>query len=156
MHLTACTDYALRTLMMLAGQPGRLVTIEEVAASHGIPKNHLTKVVHRLGLAGVLRTVRGRNGGIELARPPAQIHIGAVVRAMEQNFHMAACFDPAHGDCLYAGGCGVQALLVRATNAWLAQLDGVTLADIARPATGRGASQPLHRMAMPCPDRCTD
>jgi Rrf2 family nitric oxide-sensitive transcriptional repressor len=152
MHLTACTDYALRTLMMLAGQPGRLVTIEEVAQCHRIPKNHLTKVVHRLGLAGVLRTVRGRNGGIELARPAEEIHIGAVVRAMEQNFHMAACFDPASGDCLYAGGCAVQALLLRATDAWLAQLDGVTLADIVRPAPGRCASQPLRRMAGPCLD----
>lgn len=152
MHLTACTDYALRTLMLLAGQPGRLVTIEEVAASHRIPKNHLTKVVHRLGLAGVLHTVRGRNGGIELARPPGQIGIGAVVRAMEQNFHMAACFDPANGDCLYANGCGVQALLARATDAWLAQLDGVTLADIVRPVSGRCTTQPLRRMARPCVD----
>ena len=152
MHLTACTDYALRTLLMLAGQPDRLVTIEELAASHRIPKNHLTKVVHRLGVAGFLRTVRGRRGGIALAREPGQIHIGAVVRAMEQNFHMAACFDPAHGDCLYAGGCGVQALLVRATAAWLAQLDGATLADLARPVGQPGAVQPLQRVAA----RCTD
>lgn len=152
MHLTACTDYALRTLMLLAGQPGRLVTIEEVAERHRIPKNHLTKVVHRLGMAGVLRTVRGRNGGIELARPPAQIGIGAVVRAMEQNFHMAACFDPANGDCLYAGGCGVQALLARATEAWLAQLDGVSLADIVHPLPAPCAAQPLRRMAVSCAD----
>lgn len=152
MHLTACTDYALRTLLMLVGQPDRLVTIEEVAASHRIPKNHLTKVVHRLGLAGFLRTVRGRHGGIALARSPAAIHIGAVVRAMEQNFHMAACFDPGQGDCLYAGGCGVQALFVRATAAWLAQLDGVTLADIARPATPPCEGQPLRRIAAPGAD----
>jgi Rrf2 family nitric oxide-sensitive transcriptional repressor len=152
MHLTACTDYALRTLLMLAGQPDRLVTIEEVAASHRIPKNHLTKVVHRLGLAGFLRTVRGRHGGIALARTPAAIHIGAVVRALEQNFHMAACFDPGQGDCLYAGGCGVQALFVRATAAWLAELDGVTLADIARPATPPCAPQPLRRMDVVCAD----
>jgi len=152
MHLTACTDYALRTLLMLAGAPGRLVTIDEVAASHRIPKNHLAKVVHRLGLAGFLRTVRGRHGGIALARPPAFIHIGAVVRAMEQNFHMAACFDPGQGDCLYAGGCGVQALFVRATAAWLAQLDDVTLADIARPAAPPCDVQPLRRQTVTCTD----
>ena len=70
MRLTAFTDYTLRTLVYLAGQHARLVTIGEIAALHGMSHHHLNKVVHQLGLTGVIRTVRGRHGGITLALPP--------------------------------------------------------------------------------------
>lgn len=137
MRLTSCTDYALRTLIYLAARPRRLVTIAEIAAHHGMPKNHLTKVVHRLGQAGMLRTVRGRQGGIALGRPVETIRIGAVVRATEPDFRMAPCFAGAAGACPEAGACALQGVLARATRAWLAELDGVTLADV---TGGHGAS----------------
>jgi Rrf2 family nitric oxide-sensitive transcriptional repressor len=64
MRLTTYTDYALRTLMYLSANRDRLVTIQDIADLHGIAKNHLTKVVHQLGILGVVETVRGRNGGL--------------------------------------------------------------------------------------------
>jgi Rrf2 family nitric oxide-sensitive transcriptional repressor len=143
MRLTAFTDYTLRTLIYLAGQNDRLVTIAEIAALHGMSRNHLNKVVHQLGLTGMIRTVRGRHGGIMLARAPQDIRIGHVVRASEPDFFMADCFDPVRGTCRNAGRCGVQVALAGAVHAYLAALDMVTLAEAAGTGgVGASAGQP--------------
>jgi Rrf2 family nitric oxide-sensitive transcriptional repressor len=127
MRLTAYTDFSLRTLIFLASNRDRLVTIQEIADAHGIAKNHLTKVVHQLGVLGYIETLRGRNGGLRLGLEPADINIGAVVRQTESDFFMAACFDTASPGCIYAGQCGLQGTLGAATRAFLAVLDAETL-----------------------------
>ena len=86
MRLTFYSDYSLRLLMYAAVKHGKLVTIQEVADACGISKNHLMKVAFELGRKGYLETVRGRGGGLRLARPPDQINLGEVVRAMEPAF----------------------------------------------------------------------
>jgi Rrf2 family nitric oxide-sensitive transcriptional repressor len=83
LHLTVQTDYSLRLLMYLALKEDGLATIAEVADSYGISKNHLMKVAHQLGLAGYIETVRGRRGGLRLARPAEAIGLGDVVRKTE-------------------------------------------------------------------------
>lgn len=145
MRLTAYTDYSLRTLMYLAANRDRLVTVQEIADAHGIAKNHLTKVVHHLGLLSYVETVRGRNGGLRLGREPSEIVIGAVVRLTETDFFMAACFDEQSSGCIYAGECGLQGALGQATRAFLAVLDGVTLEGVLR-SEGRapGGIQPIR------------
>ena len=85
MQLTRYSDYSLRVLIYLALDPERLVTIEEIAQSYGISKAHLMKVVHQLGLNGYVETVRGRGGGLRLARRPEEITVGEVVRSTEEN-----------------------------------------------------------------------
>lgn len=130
MRLTAYTDYALRTLMYLATNRDRLVTISEIADVHGISKNHLMKVVHQLGLSGMVETVRGRNGGLRLNHEPAEINIGEVVRNTETDFHMAECFDPSGNTCLYSPACALKDVLRSATTAYLGILDGVTLESL--------------------------
>jgi len=127
MRLTAYTDFALRTLMYLATNRDSLATIGQIADEHGIAKNHLTKVVHQLGLLGFVETVRGRNGGLRLARDPEHITIGEVVRQTETDFHMAACFDDQSAGCILASACGLKGTLGRATQAFLAVLDDATL-----------------------------
>lgn len=127
MRLTSYTDYALRTLMFLALNRDRLVTIGDIAQSHNIAKNHLTKVVHQLGTLGFVETVRGRSGGLRLGREPADISIGDVVRQTESDFYMASCFDANAPGCLYAAGCEMRSALARATAAFLEVLDDVTL-----------------------------
>ena len=67
MRLTAYTDFTLRTLMHLGANRDRLVTIQNIADVHGISENHLMKVVHQLGLSGMVETVRGRNGGLMIS-----------------------------------------------------------------------------------------
>ena len=130
MRLTAYTDYTLRTLIYLAIHRDRLVTIQEVAELHSISKNHLTKVVHQLGMSNMVETVRGRNGGLKLHMEPAEINIGEVVRSTETDFFMAECFDGASNTCVYAMGCNLKGVLNRATSAYLAVLDGVSLEDL--------------------------
>ena len=130
MRLTAFTDYTLRTLMYLGCNRDRLVTINDIADLHLISKNHLMKVVHQLGLSGIVATVRGRNGGLRLNVEPGKINIGAVVRQTENDFYMAECFDRNSNTCCYSSGCELKRVLGAATAAYLKVLDGVTLADL--------------------------
>jgi Rrf2 family nitric oxide-sensitive transcriptional repressor len=133
MRLTAYTDYTLRTLIYLAMHRDSLVTIGDIADLHAISKNHLMKVVHQLGLLGLVETVRGRNGGMRLGRDPADINIGEVVRSSETDFYMAECFDAASNSCALAPACALKGVLGAATAAYLAVLDAVTLADLVTP-----------------------
>jgi Rrf2 family protein len=97
MRLTTYTDYTLRVLVRLAVRPRALTTIAEIASSYGISENHLTKVVHKLGVAGYIETVRGRNGGIRLLKKPGEINIGEIVRRAEPDFELVPCFQsPIH------------------------------------------------------------
>src|ERR1043165_3200087 len=92
MRLTVLSDYSLRVLMYVASMPQRLVTIQEIAQAYGISENHLMKVVHGLAQHGFVTTVRGRGGGIRLARPASKITVGAVIRAVEDDFALVECF----------------------------------------------------------------
>ena len=130
MRLTSYTDYALRSLIFLGLNRDRLVTIQDIADLHAISKNHLMKVVHQLGVSGMVETVRGRNGGLRLGREPADITIGEVVRRTETDFYMAECFNPGNIGCAYSASCALKGVLGAATAAYLLVLDGVTLADM--------------------------
>ncbi|KKC26435.1 Rrf2 family transcriptional regulator [Sphingomonas sp. SRS2] len=127
MRLSRHTDYALRTLIHLAARPDRLASIAEIARAYSISENHLMKVVHMLGRAGFIRTVRGRGGGIALARAPEEIGVGAVVRHGEPDLNLADC-----DACVIAPACGLNGVLGEALAAFLAVLDRYTLADISR------------------------
>ncbi|MBU6448073.1 MAG: Rrf2 family transcriptional regulator [Rhodospirillales bacterium] len=131
MHFTRFTDYGLRALTYLALAPERLAMISEIAQAYQISEHHMTKVVHRLGQAGLVDTLRGRNGGVRLARPAAEIGIGNVVRALEPEMALADC--QAGGNCAIRGPCGLEGILDEAVGALLAVLDRYTLADIASP-----------------------
>ena len=93
MRLTVYTDYALRLLMYLALKEDGLATIAEIADRYRISRNHLMKVAYELGLAGYVETVRGRGGGLRLAKPPESIWLGDVVRHTEQDMVLVPCFD---------------------------------------------------------------
>jgi Rrf2 family nitric oxide-sensitive transcriptional repressor len=130
MRLTFYTDYSLRLLMYSALKGNDLVTIKEVSDVYGISKNHLMKVAFKLGRAGFLETVRGRNGGVRLARKSEQIGLGEVVRVTEEDFTMVECFDPATNSCAITRPCRLRGVLSKALNAYLAVLDEYTLADL--------------------------
>ena len=136
MRLTTSTDYALRTLMYLAANRQRLVTIQDIADAHGIAKNHLTKVVHQLGILGFVESLRGRKGGIRLGKEPAHINVGAVVRNTEPDFYMAECFDPLKNRCILSSNCILKGKLNTATLAYLAVLDGTTLENLMATSDG--------------------
>lgn len=147
MRLTTMTDYALRLLMYVAQRPDRLCTIAEVAQAHGISEAHLMKVTHHLGRAGFLETVRGKGGGMRLAAPPAQINLGAVVRAIEPDFTLVECFDSG-GGCALTGHCRLAGVISGALAAFLAEFDARSLADLLGPAPAV-AARPLPRVRAP-------
>jgi Rrf2 family nitric oxide-sensitive transcriptional repressor len=130
MQLTTFSDYALRVLMYTHAAGDRLVTIEEIARSYAISRTHLMKVVNALTRAGYLTAVRGRSGGLRLARPPEKIRLGDVVRVTEPDFALVECFATG-SQCVITGCCRLPAILRRALAAFLAELDQHTLASIA-------------------------
>lgn len=125
MRLTRYTDYAMRVLLYLAARPDRLCSISEIAGAYGISQNHLMKVVSDLVGAGYLDSVRGRSGGVRLARLPSEINIGAVVRHTEDGFDLVDC-----GSCVIAPACGLTGALAQALSAFMKVLDGYTLENL--------------------------
>ena len=131
MKLTSFTDYSLRVLIYLACEPGRRATIAEIAAAFAVSENHLTKVVHFLGQAGWLATVRGKGGGMQLAREAGEIVVGEVVRQTEGADLPAECFARDGGNtCTITRVCRLHGVLQEATDAFHAVLDRYTLADL--------------------------
>lgn len=133
MRLTTYTDYALRVLIHVGLKDGELVRIADIATAFGVSRNHLTKVVHNLGVFGYLRTVQGRNGGLRLAQPADRIAVGMLVRAFEPDFRLVECFDPESSQCCIESVCVLNRELQGATDAFLERLDQVTLADLLHP-----------------------
>ncbi|MBI3772600.1 MAG: Rrf2 family transcriptional regulator [Gammaproteobacteria bacterium] len=130
MQLTLYTDYSLRVLIYLGIRPGMQATITEIAQHYKISRNHLVKVVHNLGSLEYIRTVRGRGGGLVLAREAKEINIGAVVRKTEPNFDLVECFDLDHNTCPIAPACKLIRPLKLARDAFLHELDKYTLGDV--------------------------
>lgn len=133
MRLTRFTDYALRVLMLLGITNDRLVTIDEAGERYGISTNHLMKVVHRLGTRGYIETVRGKGGGMRLARPPESIRLGDVVRDFEEDMALVECFNEASNTCPIEPDCRLQGVLRSSLRAFLGTLDEHTLADLVKP-----------------------
>jgi len=129
MRLTVYTDYALRVLMYAAMHPERLSTISEISAAHRISRNHLMKVVHQLGVAGYVETLRGQGGGIRLAKKAQDIVVGDVVRCTEPDLALVTCFEDA-GTCAFSPSCKLKRAVSDALQAFLAVLDGYTIADL--------------------------
>ncbi|WEY38687.1 Rrf2 family transcriptional regulator [Paraburkholderia sp. SUR17] len=154
MRLTDFTDYSLRVLIYVAVRDDELVTIQEISDTLGIARGHLVKIVHALGRAGYLNTIRGRTGGLRLGRPANRVTVGSVVRTTEPDFRMVECFDTEGNKCVITAACGLRGVLGRALRAYMEELDKYTLADIAAERStlarllGSAATvQPLVRMA---------
>ncbi|MDE2184614.1 MAG: Rrf2 family transcriptional regulator [Alphaproteobacteria bacterium] len=133
MRLTLHTDYALRVLIFAGVRGDELSTIGEIVKHFNISKGHLMKVVHGLGQKRYLETVRGKNGGVCLARNPSQINVGAVVRDMEEELGVVGCLQGEQDFCRIEDCCILRSALRDATNAFLAVLDLYTIEDLLKP-----------------------
>lgn len=132
MHITRYTDYSIRVLIYLSVQGDRLATIQEIAESYDISRNHLMKIVHQLNKKGYIETVRGKKGGMRLRRSPADINIGVLVRETEQDFNIVECFAGKNG-CKIVPVCGLKNMFGEAVEAFLKVLDQYTLEDVIPP-----------------------
>ena len=129
MRLSLQTDYALRTLMFLAVKDGHH-SIAEIAQAYGISKNHLMKVAQRLAAEGFVEGVRGRSGGLKLARPANALNVGSIMRIMEDTGTFVECFDAATNSCVVTPACGLRHALAGALEAFARHLDQFTIADL--------------------------
>ncbi|WP_332060415.1 iron-responsive transcriptional regulator RirA [Bartonella sp. CB74] len=134
MRLTKQTNYALRMLMYCADNQGSLSRIPEIAKAYAISELFLFKILQPLVEAGFIQTVRGRNGGVKLAKPATEISVADVVKVTEDNFSMAECFDTAEPNCPLIDFCGLNTALKKALNAFFDVLSVTSLADLQKPS----------------------
>lgn len=158
MKLTNYSDYALRSLIYLAvkPEPQALANISDIADSYQISKSHLTKIIHQLGQLGYIETIRGKNGGIRLARKPEDINLGVLIKQIEPDFALVECFaasvptldhveqqglpiklinqttsdSPAKPGCVISPVCRLKGVFFEALTAFVKVLEDYTLADI--------------------------
>ena len=151
MRLTTFTDYSLRVLMYVAAHPDGRTTIAEIAGAYDISEHHLTKVVHFLGKEGYLDNMRGRGGGLTLAREPAAINVGEVVKLTEGGDVPAECFERDSNTCAITADCKLKHALAEAVDAFYKALRRYTLEDVVknRKALGRALfiASPAKRAA---------
>jgi len=123
----------MRVLLYLGTRPEKICSIAEIARTYGVSQNHLMKVVNDLANAGYVTSLRGRSGGLKLGRPAEAINIGEVVRHTEEGFELVEC-----ASCFIAPACGLNCALAEALSAFMAVLDGYTLADLIAKREGIG------------------
>lgn len=132
MRLTHQANYCVRVLIYCAANRTRPSKVPEIARIYGISETHLFKIMRVLVENGFVQTFRGRHGGIRLAKPAEEITLGDVVRAAEENFHLAECFDETRQDCPLVTSCNFNRALSEALAAFFTVLDGYTIADLAQ------------------------
>jgi len=123
-------DYALRVLIYLGSQPGRVASTVEISEAYGISKHHLVRVVQTLSEHGYLRVTVGRSGGVSLAMAPESIKLGDVVRRAEPNLRLVECFDLPTNTCPIVGACRLAGVLRQALDSFLGTLNRYTLKDL--------------------------
>lgn len=133
MRLTTFTDYCLRVLTFVGTKGSGPATIDEIAGHYGISRNHVMKVVLRLGQCGYLETTRGKGGGMRLGMAPEEVNLGALIREVEVDTELVECFESGGGDCRIASVCVLRSVLHEALEAFFAVLDRYTLADLLAP-----------------------
>lgn len=149
MRLTTKTNLAARVLMACAVNDGTTLRSAQIARTCNASPNHLLQVVNALQAQGFVETLRGRNGGLRLARPAARISMGAVFRVFEAGVPFAECFAPQTNTCPLAATCRLRGVVAHALEAFYATLDKVTLADLTEGNCGLAA-------LLSVPDRLRD
>lgn len=139
MRLTTRTNLATRILMTCAVNDGATVRTSQIAEKCNASNNHLLQVVHQLHSGGYVDTIRGRNGGLRLARPMEQISIGEVFRLFESHTPFAECFDAQTNTCPLSKTCRLRSFIGRALDAFYHELDMITLSDLVKGNCGLSA-----------------
>ncbi|OEH53864.1 Rrf2 family transcriptional regulator [Oceanobacillus sp. E9] len=131
MNLKKYTDYALRVLIFTGLKSDQeLANIKEIAEVYQISQEHLRKVVHELTKKELVVTIRGRNGGIKLAKPASEINIGHLIRQLENGFVLLECFDKGTNHCVISPGCTLKHVINKALVAFFKVLEEYTLEDL--------------------------
>lgn len=149
MRLTKQTNYAVRMLMYCAANQGHLSRIPEIARAYNVSELFLFKILQPLNKAGLVETVRGRNGGVRLGRPAERITLFDVVKVTEDSFAMAECFEDGVVECPLVDSCGLNAALRKALNAFFEVLADYTIDDLVKARPQINFLLGLEEMALP-------
>ena len=131
MRLTKQSSYAIRTLMYCAINDPSLSRIADIARAYGISELFLFKLIKPLVENGLIETVRGRHGGLRLAKPAAEISLLDAIRLTEENFALAECFEGGEVSCPLVNACEFNAALAEALEAFFTVLRSYSIADVA-------------------------
>ncbi len=129
MRMTFHADLGFRTLVYLASAPAEGATIPQIAEAYDVSENHLRKVALHLTNLGLVNSMRGKGGGLKLAKDPSKISIGWAMRRLEPDFAIAECMGVEPQRCVITGNCGLQSILMEALGSWFSVLNNYTLAD---------------------------
>ena len=146
MRVTKQTNYAIRMLMYCAANPGELSRIPQIAKAYGVSELFLFKILKPLVKAGIVETVRGRNGGVKLGRPAEDISLFDVIRVTEDSLAMAECFENDAADCPLVSSCALNSAWREALNAFLSVLATHTIADLSASRFDIGSRLGLPQM----------
>lgn len=144
MRMTFHADLGFRTLVYLASALPNGATIPQIAEAYEVSENHLRKVALHLTKLGLVNSMRGKGGGLKLAKDPSKIPIGWAMRKLESDFAIVECMGAEPERCVITGNCGLQSILIEALNAWFMVLDSYTLADAIR-----GSKRLKHLLQIP-------
>jgi Rrf2 family nitric oxide-sensitive transcriptional repressor len=129
MKLTDFTDYSLRALIYIALKKNTC-TIKDITEAYSISENHMVKIIHNLSKKGLIKTVRGKHGGISMAVSPKTINLAELISDLESNFDLVPCFNKEKANCCIAPVCKLKNVLYEAKQAFLKVLAQYTLADV--------------------------
>lgn len=129
MKLTQFTDYGLRALILLADRKGEVLSAAAIADHFNVSRHHMAKVLQELASAGYVEGIRGAQGGVRLLKDPRDIRIGEVVRRLDKDQTLVDCFREGWNDCALLPRCRLKAMLARAEQGFLRELDRYTISD---------------------------
>lgn len=129
MQLTQFTDYSLRALIYITLRK-QSCTIKDITAAYDISNHHMVKIIHNLAKLGLIKTIRGKNGGIIMAAQPETINLGQLITQLEPHFDLVPCFNKAKATCCIAPVCKLKGVLHEAQTAFMKVLEHYTLADV--------------------------
>ncbi|MDP1574977.1 MAG: Rrf2 family transcriptional regulator [Coxiellaceae bacterium] len=129
MQLTQFTDYSLRSLIYIAVRKD-VCKIADISEAYGISQHHLTKIIHNLSKIGMIKTIRGKNGGITLVENASRLNLKKIILQLEPHFDLVPCFNIKKQNCCIAPACKLKRILHDAQKAFFAVLEKFTLADI--------------------------
>ena len=130
MHLTTYTDYSIRVLMLLKLKYNQRVTVPEVSEYFGVSKNHIVKVANNLAKLGLIKTTRGKGGGMVLAPEAGTAPLGNLIKELEPNKNLITCVNKQGQDCAIMCACKLMPKLNTALDNFYEELNQYTLSDI--------------------------
>lgn len=132
MKLSTKGKYGVRAVYEVARHFGRgPITIKEISERQGISISYLEQILHKLGKAGLIESVRGPAGGYLLARKPSELTIGDIVRVLEGPIALSHCLEPGEsGDCCQTDDCVARMVWAKVGAKIEEALDSISFDDL--------------------------